>query len=219
MKDYSQIEKAIPQLHKEYKLGRLEENELAADPVEQFAKWIEAAVKAQVAKPDAMVLATASPSGVPSARVVLLKGFDADGFLFFTSYTSSKGRDLEINPRASLVFFWPEIERQVRMEGRVKKLSAQESRRYFDARSRDAKLASLASLQSRPVANRKALEDKVATLKAKYEGRDIPWTSTWGGYRLVPTTFEFWQGREHRLNDRLRYRKRSGRWAIDRLQP
>jgi pyridoxamine 5'-phosphate oxidase len=219
MKDYSQIDKALPGLHKEYKLGKLERTDLATDPVEQFARWLEAAVKAKVAKPDAMVLATASTSGAPSARVVLLKGFNADGFVFFSNYTSPKGRDLEANPRASILFFWPQQERQVRIEGRVRKLTAAESRRYFEGRSRDAQLASLICEQSRPIKSRQELEKRLARLRRQYEGKDIPCPPFWGGYRLVPTMFEFWQGREHRLNDRLRFRKRSGRWVIDRLQP
>jgi pyridoxamine 5'-phosphate oxidase len=139
--------------------------------------------------------------------------------VFFTNYTSPKGRDLKENPRASILFHWPEQERQVRIEGKVKKLAAAESRKYFEGRSRDAKLASLICEQSRPIKDRKTLEDKLARLTEEYDGKEIACPSFWGGYRLVPTMFEFWQGREHRLNDRLRYRKRSGRWTIDRLQP
>jgi pyridoxamine 5'-phosphate oxidase len=219
MKDYNKIEKALPKLNREYKLGKLERKDLAANPVEQFARWLEAAVRAKAARPDAMVLATADASGAPSARVVLLKGFNPDGFVFYTNYSSPKARDLAVNPRASVVFFWPELERQVRIEGRVKKLTAAESQQYFDGRSRDAKLSSMCSQQSRPIASRKALEDKLCALHKKFNGKDIPCPSMWGGYRLVPTLFEFWQGREHRLNDRFVYRKRPGRWAIDRLQP
>ena len=220
MKDYSQIEKALPQLNREYKLGKLERGDLIANPVGQFALWLEAAVRAKVARPDAMVLATADESGAPSARIVLLKGFNSDGFVFYSNYTSPKARDLKSNPRASLLFFWPELERQVRITGKVKKLSAVESRRYFEARSRDAKLASVASTQSRTIESRKALEDKFVRLRKKYDGQDIPWPESWGGYRFVPSAFEFWQGRRSRLHDRLTFSKsEENQWKIKRLAP
>lgn len=219
MKDYSQIEKALPQLHKEYRLGQLERADLSGDPVAQFTRWLEDAVRKDVARPDAMVLSTASASGKPSARVVLLKGCNAEGFVFYTNYTSPKAKDLAANPRASVLFFWPELERQVRIDGRVKKLSAAESKQYFDARSDEAKLASLSSAQSRVIEDRAALEEKLARLRKKYKDQTIPFPSTWGGYRLVPKEFEFWQGRAHRLNDRFRYRLKAGTWIIERLQP
>lgn len=219
LKDYSDINQALPGLKKEYHFGTLERKNLASNPFQQFAHWLEAAVKHQVSKPDAMTLSTASKTGVPSSRIVLLKGFSEDGFIFFSNYASPKGRDLQDNPRASLLFFFHEQERQIRIFGRVKKIPQQDSKRYFQMRPLDAKIASSISAQSKPIANREVLEQKFQALQKKFEGKDIPCPKSWGGYCLIPIWFEFWQGRKHRLNDRFLYKKKGSRWVIERLQP
>lgn len=219
MKNYTNIDKIFPGINKEYKFAKLEEKRAAKDPLLQFAQWLTDAVKAGVSKPNAMVVATASVKGIPSSRVVFLKGFSDQGFLFYTHYTSPKAQDLKDNPRASIVFFWPEQERQVRITGRVKKTTAQESAEYFSSRSQDAKLATWISAQSRSIRDRKTLEEKLDAIRKKFHGKDIPCPEFWGGYRVIADSFEFWQGREHRLNDRLFYRKTARGWRLERLQP
>jgi pyridoxamine 5'-phosphate oxidase len=166
-----------------------------------------------------MTLATATPDGRPSARVVLLKGFDERGFVFYTNYEGRKSRELEANPRAALLFYWGELERQVRVEGRVSRVPDRESDAYFAGRPRGSQLGAWASEQSRPVRDRGALERRLRELEGEYEGREVPRPAFWGGYRVVPETMEFWQGRENRLHDRLRYRRAEGGWKIERLQP
>ena len=218
-KNYTDIDKAVPGLGKEYRYGTLEKRDLSGNPFTQFGRWLEEAVKAKAAKPEAMVLSTVSASGAPSSRVLLLKGFNKDGFLFYTNYASPKGRDLAKNPQAAMLFFWPEQERQVRLTGRVQKISQAESEKYFRRRSEEAQIAAWASAQSEVIADRKALEERQEKLLNKFDGKPVPRPASWGGYRLKPATFEFWQGREHRLNDRFRYRKTKGRWVIERLQP
>ncbi|MBL8013014.1 MAG: pyridoxamine 5'-phosphate oxidase [Candidatus Omnitrophica bacterium] len=219
MKDYTSIEKAFPGLNKEYRFAKLEEKGAQRNPFEQFAQWLGDAVKANVSKPNAMIVSTVSAKGMPSSRVLLLKGFDEHGFVFFTHYTSPKAEDLKTTPRASLVFFWPQQERQVRITGKIKKTTRQESVDYFRGRSDDAKLASWISAQSRTIKDRGALEEKLEATRRKFKGKEIPCPEFWGGYRLFPTDFEFWQGREYRLNDRLLYRKTLRGWKIQRLQP
>lgn len=219
MKDYTSIDKVFPGINKEYKLTKLDEHNASKDPFHQFARWFEEAVKAGVPHANAMVVSTVSKKGAPSSRVVLLKGFNEHGFLFYTHYTSPKAHDLKDNPHAAIVFFWPQVERQIRITGKVKRTSQQESAEYFANRSMDAKLATWISQQSQSIKDRKALEAKLDAIRKKFEGRDIPSPEFWGGYRVVPDSFEFWQGREHRLNDRLRYRKTARGWKIERLQP
>lgn len=219
MKDYSDLDKILPGLNREYNFGKLEAEDLAASPFEQFGRWLEEAVKAGVAKPNAMALSTSSAKGIPSARVILLKGFSEKGFIFYTNYSSPKAKDLKTNSYASLLFFWPEQDRQIRIDGRVAKTSREESERYFRSRSDEAKLASWISEQSQVIESRRELEQKWKALQKKFQKKPIPLPPFWGGYRLIPDGFEFWQGRERRLNDRLRYCKKSGRWRIERLQP
>jgi len=167
-----------------------------------------------------MTLATATPDGKPSARVVLLKGYDERGFVFYTSYEGRKGRELEGNPNAALVFYWGELERQVRIEGRVTCVPESESDAYFAGRPRGSRLGAWASEQSRPAANRGLLEERLRELEATYEGREVPRPPFWGGYRVEPEAVEFWQGRENRLHDRIVYRRAGeGRWEVERLQP
>jgi pyridoxamine 5'-phosphate oxidase len=166
-----------------------------------------------------MTLATATPEGRPSARIVLLKGFDERGFVFYTSYEGRKGRELETNPTCALVFYWGELERQVRVEGRVSRIPEEESDEYFGSRPRGSQLGAWASEQSRPVEGRDALEERLRNLEAEYEGRELPRPPFWGGYRVEPEVMEFWQGRENRLHDRLVYRRSGGSWMRERLQP
>ena len=218
--DSRHLEQIFPQLKRVYSFGWLLEKDADPDPVSQFARWFREAVRAKDRKPDAMILSTATKSGRPSARTVLLKGFDQKGFVFFTHYDSAKGRQLRDNPRAEIVFFWPAVERQIRVTGNVRKVTRGESDRYFQSRPRASQLSAWASRQSRLIAGRRVLDERMKSLETRFRGRNIPRPSSWGGYRLVPAGFEFWQGRENRLNDRLRYRKvRGGRWKIERLQP
>jgi pyridoxamine 5'-phosphate oxidase len=206
-------------LRVDYAQRGLSEEEVSPDPVEQFARWFAEARAAGAAEPSAMTLATADATGRPSARVVLLKGVDARGFTFFTNYESDKARDLEENPRAALVFFWPEVERQVRVEGRVGKVEPGESDEYFAVRPRTSQLGALASPQSRPLPDRETLERRFAELESSYLGQTVPRPAHWGGYRLVPLRIELWQGRRSRLHDRLLYLREGETWRLSRLAP
>jgi len=198
----------------------LNDSDLAPDPIEQFARWFAAAVEAGLNEPNAMTLATAAPDGTPSARMVLLKSFDAQGFVFYTNYDSQKGRELTANPRAALVFYWPALHRQVRVAGEVSPVSRGESENYFRSRPVGARLSALASRQSRVIPSRESLEQHVTELAAQYPDENIPLPDDWGGYRLAPHTLEFWQGRPNRLHDRLRYtRQPLGAWVVERLSP
>ena len=192
---------------------------MAASPWVQFAAWFEEARRAISHQPEAMTLATATRGGRPSARMVLLKFFGRDGFGFFTHYASRKGRELELNPRAALVFHWSPLGRQVRIEGRVRRVSALVSDRYFATRARGSQLSAASSPQSRVIANREQLERRRAQLDRATTGRPVARPADWGGYRLVPDSIEFWQQGEHRLHDRIRYRRRGGRWVRERLAP
>jgi pyridoxamine 5'-phosphate oxidase len=203
----------------EYSKASLVESEVAADPIAQFRAWFEDAIAAMVPEPNAMTLATASPDARPSARVVLLKGFDARGFSFYTNYESRKSREVEANPRASLVFFWHALERQVRVEGHVERVADEESDHYFAVRPLGARLGAWASRQSDVVPDRAALESALAELERRYPEGDVPRPPHWGGYRVVPEEVEFWQGRPNRLHDRLRYRRIPSGWALERLSP
>ena len=189
------------------------------DPVVQFHNWFEKAIEADLHEPNAMILATSSIEGNPSARAVLLKGYDERGFVFYTNYEGRKAGELEANPPCALLFYWGELERQVRVEGRARRISGEESDAYFISRPRGSRLAAWASEQSRPVGSRSILEERVRALEAEYEGREIPRPPFWGGYRVEPEVIEFWQGRENRLHDRLVYRRTDDGWKIGRLQP
>jgi pyridoxamine 5'-phosphate oxidase len=205
-------------LRQEYMRAGLHERDLAPDPLAQFGAWFEEALGSGVALPNAMTLATATRDGRPSAREVLLKGFDVRGFVFFTNYSSRKGRELEENPRAVLHFCWKELERQVGIEGSVERVSAAESDEYFASRPLGSRLSAAISPQSEAVANREVLESKLEEASKRW--RDAPPRPPhWGGYRLAPDAFEFWQGRKDRLHDRLRYLRAGGAWKIERLAP
>ncbi|HEV2089271.1 MAG TPA: pyridoxamine 5'-phosphate oxidase [Cryptosporangiaceae bacterium] len=210
----------VAALRVEYELGGLSEADLAQHWLSQFSRWFDDAVSAGLVEPNAMVLATASRDGVPSVRTVLLKRVDEGGFTFFTHYTSRKGTDLAGNPRASLLFGWHPIQRQVVVGGPVVRTTAEESDAYWAARPWGSRIGALASAQSRVIADRQTLEAEAARLAARYpEGGDVPRPSTWGGYRVEPSGVEFWQGRRDRLHDRLRYRRDGDGWVVERLAP
>ena len=195
------------------------EKDLAKDPFRQFEKWFQEAEAAKVHEPNAMTLATASADGKPSARTVLLKGLDGRGFMFFSNYQSRKGRELEANPRASLVFPWFVLERQVIVEGVVTKVAREESEAYFHSRPRASQLGAWVSQQSSIITHRDVLEESMKALETKYAGQEVPLPPHWGGWRLAPETVEFWQGRRSRLHDRLRYRRNQDGWTVERLAP
>jgi len=209
----------IPDLRHEYVQAGLDEQSAAADPFKQFERWFDAATAAGLHLPNALILATADARGMPSARAVLLKGYDESGFVFYTNYSSRKGRELTANPHACLLFSWVELERQVRIEGPVQKVSASESDAYFASRPLGSRLGAWASPQSETVPNRAALEARFADAQRRF-GDAVPRPPHWGGYRVIPHAMEFWQGRENRLHDRLCYRREGdAQWTIERLAP
>jgi pyridoxamine 5'-phosphate oxidase len=209
----------IAQLRKEYARESLDVKDVARDPMAQFGRWFEEALHAGFTEPNAMTLATVDADSRPSARIVLLKGYDEGGFVFFTNYESRKGNDLALNPYAALLFHWVELERQVRIEGQVEKVPAQESDEYYRSRPVGSRLGAWASPQSQVLPSREELEERWAAFTARH-GDDPPRPAHWGGYRLAPDALEFWQGRPSRLHDRIRYRREGmGVWRIDRLAP
>jgi pyridoxamine 5'-phosphate oxidase len=210
----------LADLRKDYSLAGLTEKELARDPFRQFEQWFQEAEAAKIPEPNAMILATATRDGRPSTRTVLLKGLDGRGFVFYSNYESRKGRELDGNPRASLLFPWVALERQVIIEGTVAKVAREESEAYFHSRPRMSQLAAWASQQSAIISGRAVLEDSLKTLDKKYAGHPVPLPPHWGGWRLTPETVEFWQGRRSRLHDRLRFRRApDGSWSVERLAP
>lgn len=209
----------VSQLRKEYTRAGLSEADIHRNPIEQFRRWFEEAQAANLHEPNATTVATATAEGRPSARTVLLKGFDERGFVFYTNYEGRKSRELEDNPRAALLFYWGELERQVRIEGRVERIAVAESDAYFAGRPRGSQLGAWASVQSRPVADRTALETRLREVEDRFGEGEVPRPPFWGGYRVEPEAIEFWQGRENRLHDRLVYRRSGGEWRIERLQP
>ncbi|WP_165074537.1 pyridoxamine 5'-phosphate oxidase [Paludisphaera rhizosphaerae] len=211
---------SLSDIRTDYKRHTLDENDLNRDPIRQFEAWFAEALAAEVPEVNAATLATATPDGRPSARIVLLKGCDPRGFTFFTNYESRKGRHLAANPRASLLFFWKELERQVSIEGTVEKVTAEESEAYFHSRPVASQVGAWASKQSEVIADRESLEDRFCELAEKFANAEVPRPEYWGGYRILPESLEFWQGRPSRLHDRLRYQKdAAGAWTIERLSP
>ncbi len=210
---------AVAAIRKDYTLKALDERDVAETPFQQFAQWWDEAVKSEIEEVNAMTLATSTYDGKPSARIVLLKDFDDRGFVFFSNYRSLKGRQLELNPNAALVFFWKELERQVRIEGTVEKVDAAASDAYFFSRPEGSRLGAWASPQSQVIADRQVLDEN----KARYQqlfGTTIPRPVYWGGYRVIPASIEFWQGRNSRLHDRISYtRQHDETWKIERLAP
>jgi pyridoxamine 5'-phosphate oxidase len=212
LKDY------LNQLRFDFSKGSLDEQEVAPDPIVQFGIWFKQAVDAKVNEPNAMMLATVGNSGKPSARIVLLRNFDENGFVFYTNYHSHKGVQSQENANAALSFFWPELERQVRIEGVLVKQSSEESDTYFASRPRSSKIGAWVSPQSHVVASRKELDDKYIKMEKEF-GEEVPRPPHWGGYFLRPTTIEFWQGRQSRLHDRILYTMEKDSWKIERIAP
>jgi pyridoxamine 5'-phosphate oxidase len=211
---------SLADLRKDYALSGLAEKDLARDPFRQFDKWFQEAAAAKIAEPNAMALATADKAGRPSVRVVLLKAVDGRGFVFYTNYESRKGRQIEANPWASVVFPWLALERQVIVEGPLVRTSREESEAYFHSRPQASQVGAWASQQSAIVSSRAVLEDAFKAVETKFGGQEVPVPPHWGGFRLSPESVEFWQGRRSRLHDRLRYRRgKDGNWIIERLSP
>jgi len=209
----------LQNLRQDYRAAELTEQEVDKDPILQFGAWFTDAMSAKIFEPNVMTLATADKSGKPSARIVLLKGFNQEGFTFYTNYNSHKGKELTENPFAALVFFWAELERQVRIEGSVTKIDPQISDQYFHSRPVGSQIGAIASPQSSIIESRDLLEVKVNQLTAELQDKEIPRPEHWGGYIVKPTTIEFWQGRASRLHDRINYHLVDGNWMINRLAP
>lgn len=211
---------SIADIRKDYKLKSLSENDVAADPIEQFGRWWNEAVQSELEEVNAMTLATATANGRPAARIVLLKDYNEEGFVFFTNYESHKGEEMKDNPHAALVFFWAALERQVRIEGTVEKVPAEESDAYFVSRPRGSRIGAWASPQSKVISGREVVEEKVTAMEQQFGEGDIPRPQHWGGYRVKPLLIEFWQGRPSRLHDRILYTAdEAGKWKIERLAP
>ena len=211
---------SLADLRQNYTKGGLLKKDVQMNPLQQFRKWFHEAINSEILEPNAMTLATINSEGKPVARIVLLKNLDEQGFIFFTNYQSQKGQNLSDNPWASLVFWWGELERQVRVEGKVAKISESESDQYFYSRPIGSQLGAWASPQSQVIPNRQFLENRLQEFTQQYENKTVPRPENWGGYRVIPNTIEFWQGRQNRLHDRLCYRlNEEQQWQIDRLAP
>jgi len=214
------MHKNIADIRRDYQLRTLLEKDMAADPFKQFNSWWDDAITSEIDEINAMTLATASATGIPSARIVLLKSVNEDGFVFFTNYNSHKGKELEENPNACLVFFWKELERQIRITGKVKKVPAAESDAYFNSRPAGSRIGAWASPQSEVIASRETIEQNTVQYEEQFAGSAISRPAHWGGYLVEPGIIEFWQGRSNRLHDRIQYTKQEdGSWTTERLAP
>ncbi|WP_202928966.1 pyridoxamine 5'-phosphate oxidase [Chitinophaga agri] len=213
------LNKEVADLRKDYRLASLDEQDVAQDPLDQFERWWKDATSGELDEPNAMTLATSTPDGFPSARIVLLKSFDEEGFTFFTNYESQKARDMAANPNVSLLFFWRELERQVRIYGTVSKTSPEISDEYYKSRPLGSRVGAIASPQSRVIPGRSFLEENVRMVAERYVLEDPERPAYWGGYVVKPVKIEFWQGRSSRLHDRILYTLENGKWLIDRLAP
>jgi pyridoxamine 5'-phosphate oxidase len=213
------LNKQVADLRKDYRMASLDEHDVSQHPLDQFERWWKDAITSEVDEANAMTLATSTPDGYPSARIVLLKSFDADGFVFFTNYESRKGQEMAANPQVSLLFFWRELERQIRIDGVVSKVSAAMSDEYYNSRPPGSRLSAIVSPQSRVVPHRSFLEEQVHILAEKYVLTAPERPEYWGGYVVKPVRMEFWQGRSNRLHDRLRYTQEGNEWKIERLAP
>ena len=209
----------LADMRRNYSLQELSESSIDRDPFAQFSAWFEEYLNSKPTEPNAMIVSTVGPDTRPSSRVVLLKGIDADGFVFFTNYESKKASDLDSNPAISLHFYWPELERQVNIRGSVTKTSRKDSEAYFALRPIKSRIGAWASKQSSVLANREVLEKSVDDIRERFEGKEIPCPPFWGGFRVKPDRFEFWQGRQSRLHDRICYELEDGGWKIFRLSP
>lgn len=213
------MDKAIADIRKDYRLQSLNEADVQANAINQFTNWWNEAIKSEIDEVNAMTLATATKDGTPDARIVLLKGYNEEGFVFFTNYESRKGKELSENPKATLVFFWKELERQIRIDGLVQKLSEEESDEYFNSRPEGSRIGAWASPQSTVIEGREVIEKNAEYYSKQFSQKQITRPAHWGGYIVKPTAIEFWQGRSNRLHDRLRYTKMNEGWKIERLAP
>lgn len=210
----------VADLRQDYKSDSLSMSEVNENPILQFQKWFDEALNSAILEPNVMTLATASKDGIPSARIVLLKGFDEKGFVFYTNYQSEKARQMAENPKAALVFCWLELQRQVRIEGKIELLSSEQSDKYYKSRPKGSQIGAWVSPQSTIIDSRQYLEDRVGNISSIFEGKeDIPRPPFWGGYRVVPNKIEFWQGRSSRLHDRIVYHHQDGKWQLHRVAP
>lgn len=211
------MKKVFRILRKEYTLNSLDDNSLPRNPFLLFEEWLQEAIAVKINEPNAMILATANKAGIPSVRTVLLKDFDKTGLTFFSNYKSKKGKDIEANPNVSVIFFWKEFERQIRISGKIKKISRSKSKKYFETRPIDSCIASIISKQSAIIPDRQFLENNFQQFKKNNDQILLP--EYWGGYKIIPFEFEFWQGRKNRLHDRIVFTKKNSRWKIFRLSP
>jgi len=209
----------IEDIRTDYRLLELDEKQVDKNPLIQFSTWFEQAVQANLEEVNAMTLATVDPNGMPNARIVLLKDLEDNGFIFYTNYESNKGRELAANPKAALVFFWPALQRQVRINGFVEKVNTETAEHYFQSRPIGSQFGAWASPQSQVITDRKVLEENLQSVVEKYKDQTIPKPPHWGGYKVIPTLIEFWQGRTSRLHDRILYTKVGDKWKIERLAP
>jgi len=213
------MSKSVADIRKDYMLASFDEKDALANPIEQFTHWWNDAINSNIDEVNAMTLATVTPKGTATARIVLLKGYDETGFVFFTNYLSDKGKELANNPTAALVFFWKELERQIRIEGTVEKVSNEENDAYFNSRPAGSKIGAWASHQSAVIEYRQVIEQNVQKYTEIFDPENIPRPDHWGGYKVIPNLIEFWQGRSSRLHDRIQYRKDEQSWIKERLSP